>query len=313
MIEPYLDDLERRIDVETEQRLYEEWVDFTEGRFDGPIFSPKRAQPAPPGLEWPKVLINEAIADFDKMALQQFRTCSEALAKGTGALLCVRSNYGTSIIPCLFGVELFLMDDEENTLPTSWPLNDLDKIQALVDAGVPDLRQSLAAKTLEMAERFEAIRRTYPKIGRWVHHYHPDLQGPTDIVEVLWGSRLFLDVVDRPDLVRDFLALITETYTRFLRAWLDIVPFADGHQVHWSLMHAGHIMLRDDSAMNLSPAMFEEFVRPYDQRLLDEFGGGAVHFCGRGDHYIASMCRMRGLHAIAMSVTLQPNEVRSGG
>lgn len=67
------------------------------------------------------------------------------------------------------------------------------------------------------------------------------------------------------------------------------------------MMHEGVIMLRDDSAMNLSPAMFEEFVKPYDQRLLDAFGGGAIHFCGRGDHYIDSMCAMPGMHAIAMS------------
>lgn len=38
-----------------------------------------------------------------------------------------------------------------------------------------------------------------------------------------------------------------------------------------------------------------------DQRLLDEFGGGAIHFCGRGSHYIAHMARLHGLHAIAMS------------
>ena len=60
-------------------------------------------------------------------------------------------------------------------------------------------------------------------------------------------------------------------------------------------------MVRDDSAMNLSPDMFNEFVRPYDQRLLDELGGGAAHFCGRGDHFIASMSELNGLHAIHMS------------
>ena len=58
------------------------------------------------------------------------------------------------------------------------------------------------------------------------------------------------------------------------------------------------IMLRDDSAMNVSGGLFEEFVRPYDQRLLDEFGGGAIHFCGRGDHYIGRMSRMQGLRAV---------------
>jgi hypothetical protein len=47
--------------------------------------------------------------------------------------------------------------------------------------------------------------------------------------------------------------------------------------------------------------MFDEFIRPYDQELLNTHGGGAVHFCGRGDHYIESCCRMDNLHAIAMS------------
>ena len=47
--------------------------------------------------------------------------------------------------------------------------------------------------------------------------------------------------------------------------------------------------------------MFDEFIRPYDQRVLTEFGGGAIHFCGRGEHFIASMGEVEGLHAIAMS------------
>ena len=53
--------------------------------------------------------------------------------------------------------------------------------------------------------------------------------------------------------------------------------------------------------MNLSPEMFEEFVEPYDQRLLDEFNGGVIHFCGKGDHYSYRFPEMNGLHAINMS------------
>jgi hypothetical protein len=306
MIETYLDDLEARIDPAVEQQLHTDWLDFTEGRFDGDLFVAKRPRPSPPGVEWPTVSVNAAIADFDQMALQQFQTCSNMLADASGRLLCVRSNYGTSILPSMFGVELFVMDDETDTLPTSWPIADLDRIRAIVDAGPPDIddvaaSDTLAGRTLQMAERFAGIKRRYPKIGRWVHFYHPDLQGPMDVCEVIWGSGLFVDIVDRPDLVHGLLDVLTETYERFLRRWASILPFADGPQAHWSLMHAGKIMLRDDSAMNLSPAMFEEFIKPYDQRLLDGFGGGAIHFCGRGDHYIESMCRMPGMHAIAMS------------
>ena len=60
-------------------------------------------------------------------------------------------------------------------------------------------------------------------------------------------------------------------------------------------------MIRDDSAMNLSPNMFVEFVRPYDQKLLSAFGGGAINFCGRGDHFIEHASQMKGLYAIHMS------------
>jgi hypothetical protein len=40
---------------------------------------------------------------------------------------------------------------------------------------------------------------------------------------------------------------------------------------------------------------------PYDKRLLDTFGGGAVHFCGRGDHYIPDLCSLEGVYGINMS------------
>jgi uroporphyrinogen-III decarboxylase len=76
------------------------------------------------------------------------------------------------------------------------------------------------------------------------------------------------------------------------------------------MLHRGGIMLRDDSAMNLSPQMFERFVRPYDQRLLDEFGGGAIHFCGKGDHYISRLSEMQNLHSIHMTEP-QHNEMET--
>ncbi len=60
-------------------------------------------------------------------------------------------------------------------------------------------------------------------------------------------------------------------------------------------------MLRDDSAMNLSPRMFERFIMPYDARLLSTYGGGALHFCGRGDHYIRWAFEMPGLTAVNLS------------
>jgi len=296
-----LDDLEERLDPVEENRLMQQWRGFLDGRFEGDIFSPRRTRRSAPRLDWPHVSVNAALEDFDAMALQQFGAVSSALAEGSGAALNVRCNYGSSIVPLLFGVKVFVMGEAFDTLPTSEPLNDIAGIKHLLDAGVPDLNTGYGAQVFEMAHRFVEIADQYPSIGRHVQIYHPDCQGPMDICEVVWGSTLFSALYEAPEVVKQFLDLATETYAEFLRAWIEIVPFREGYNAHWGYVHPGNIMLRQDSAMNLSPAMFDEFVRPYDQRLLHEFGGGAVHFCGRGDHYMPSMTDMEGVYAIHMS------------
>jgi hypothetical protein len=45
---------------------------------------------------------------------------------------------------------------------------------------------------------------------------------------------------------------------------------------------------------------YEEFVKPYDQSLLDEFGG-CIHFCGRGNAFTRSMLESRRLYGINSS------------
>ncbi|MBA4386763.1 MAG: hypothetical protein C0404_02210 [Verrucomicrobia bacterium] len=302
MIEKYLDDLESRIDPDVEEALISGWKDFSDGKFKGGFFVAQRTKKIPSRIKWPQVTVNEALDDVTMMAIQQLATCSRALADGSGALMCVRSNYGTGILPSVFGADIFLMDAELNTLPTSLPLHgDRAKIEGLIERGIPDLRGGYGKRTFDAGEYFQAMFASYPKISRYVKIYHPDLQGPMDVCELLWGSSIFLDIVDHPELVKSFLSLVTETYAAFMVEWNKIAPLAADYSVHWSLMHKGTVMLRDDSAMNFSPDMFDEFIRPYDQRLLNMFGGGAIHFCGKGDHYIHLVGQMTGVHAVAMS------------
>jgi hypothetical protein len=146
------------------------------------------------------------------------------------------------------------------------------------------------------------IKRRYPKIGKYMFVYHPDFQGPMDLLELLWGSEIFTAFVDEPQVVHRLLAQITDFYAAALHRWQSIVPnFDPALSCHWGHLQPGQIMLRDDSAMNLSPDYFQEFIRPYDQILLEAFGGGAMHACGRVDHYTPYLASMRGLKAFNMS------------
>ncbi len=312
MIEKYLQDLECRIDSQVEESLFEQWRAFADGECTEEIFSPQRPRPSPPSVEWPHVLVNDALEDFEAMALQQLELCSKALAEGSGALLAVRCNYGTGILPSLFGGERFLMDRDIDTLPACRPLEGGARaVKRLVDQGVPNLNAGQGETALRMGQYFVQLLKDCPRLARYVHLYHPDLQGPMNICEMLWGSALYLDLYDKPDLVRAFLSLITETYIRFMRRWDETVcsvpvrayqetphGVTTNHGVHWSMLHRGRIMVRNDASTNLSPAMYDDFARLFDQRLLDELGGGAIHFCGRGDHLIAKFSELSGLHAI---------------
>jgi len=322
MIETLLKDLEQRIDPQVEGELLEQWKAFADGRIADGVFSPKRPKPVPPSVAWPHVLVNDALREPELMVVQQLETCSKALAEGSGALLAVRCNYGTAILPSLFGAEIFLMDRAIDTLPACRPLEGgAEAVKRLLDRGVPDLEAGQGEIVFRVGTYFQQLLGEFPQLAEYVYLYHPDLQGPMNACEMLWGSSLYVDFYDQPDLIKDFLSLITETYIRFMRRWNEVVarpaslvaresspvpPFEPratsderrGYAVHWSMLHRGRIMVRNDAATNFSPAMYDEFVRPCDQRLLDELGSGAIHFCGRGDHLIEKIGGLKGLHAV---------------
>ncbi len=296
-----LADIESRLDTDEEMRNEREWLAFVNDEFEGDFFTPSNRTPRPPRFEWPKPTTNQAIADTNAMIVSQFSAVSQCIAEGHNKHGCVRCNYGTGIMPTLFGCDLFLMDEATNTLPAAIPFNSTDTVRALVDAGVPDIRNGLGAKVFETAERFKEEMAKYPKIQRYVSLIHPDCQGPIDIIEVVWGSEFFYAISDDVKLFRDFLGVVVETYVAFMREWYRIVPRDGDISAHWWMLHKGALMLRNDSLMNLSPAFYAEHIRPADQRLFDEFGGGVIHFCGRGDHFIEPMSQIRGLTGINLS------------
>ena len=302
MIDRYLADLEKRLEPEQELALEQAWICFADGcQSDGP-FNPPGRRPAPPACHWPEININDAIIDDDLMLLSQFKMCSDQLASGSQWLLSVRTNYGVGIVPSFFGSEPFIMPRDMNCLPNVKPLSGGSQtINRLVSGPLPSLDQGYGPQIFRIADRFLEIRRRYPNIGRFIRMDHPDGQGPFDIVELLWGSDVFYALYDDGDLVHALLDHICSFYSTFFDRWFKTVPPTDAYHAYFGRLHRGLITLRDDSAMNLSPAMCREFVHPYDARLLDHFGGGAIHFCGRGDHYIADMVQAAGLSAIDLS------------
>ena len=297
----YFEDVEARIDPEQEKRIAAEWEDFCALKCREEFFSPRRT-PAPTRIEWPKVLINQAFIDTDLMIYSQLKTVSDMLASGSGLLLSVRSNYGTGIIPSMFGTEIFFLPDEADTLPGPRHLEDgVEGLRALTQERHWDYAAGLAPKVFEFGRRWQEAASPYPNVSRHVYLYNPDLQGPFALVDALAGSELYYALYDEPELVHDALDFMTEVYLDFTRRWQAMFPpYGRGFSVEWGLLHRGLTVLRNDAIVNLSESMYREFAMPYDARIFGALGG-CMHFCGRGDHYIDAACEIEGLSGINLS------------
>ena len=296
-----LEDLEQRLDPAVENDFERQWETFLCGRFDGDLFTPHRVSVTAPDIPLPEIHINDAINDVELMLLSQLSDASLALSTRT-ANPCIRANYGTGILSSLFGAELYVMPRDMHTLPTTRQFDSSDRIRALLDHGIPSLTGGLGQRVFDFAELCLEAFAPYPLVQKYVEVYHPDVQGPLDIAELMWGGDMFYAMYDEPELVHDLLDLISNTYIAFLEKWFRLYPDHERINCHWNhLRFSGHILLRNDSAMNLTPQFYEEYALPYDARLLAHFGGGAVHFCGRGDHYIDKLCTIPQLTGINMT------------
>ena len=297
----YLDDLQRRIRPDDENRLTDSWLSFADCKPSEGFFAPSRSM-SPSAISWPDININDCIDSIDLMIYQQLKTVSDTLASGAGELLSIRPNYGTGIIPSMYGAEIFVMPAETNTLPGARPLpGAMNAVKNILEKQEMDFSKKLAGKVFNFAERWLEISRPYAEISRYVRMYNPDLQGPLPLVELLWGSGVYLDIFDESETVNAALDFFTYVIIAFLKKFHALCPPFDAeHSIEWGLLHRGKIIIRNDAAMNISGNMYKEFVMPRDQQIINIFGGG-IHFCGKGDHYIGHISDIEGISTFNMS------------
>jgi hypothetical protein len=293
----YLAKFDRLVDPEhyaRVQRRYETvfaWQDMDELPYVWAEFPPV------PDSDWPEYPYNDTFVDREKMLLSQLRQPFLHLQAHDDHPLAIRTNYGTVILPSILGARYQLT---ETSLPWAHHLPDRDAIRRLVDADIPDLHSGLGGTCLDTAAYYREALAPYAALASHVRIYHPDLQGPFDVAHLLWGPDIFLALYDDPALVHALLDLVVRTYIAWLTLWKEQLGEGNDFTAHWSILMRGGAMLRDDTPVMLSRAQYEAFVKPYDQRVLDAFGG-CIHFCGRGDHWISSMTTSRNLYGVNLS------------
>lgn len=243
--------------------------------------------------EWPAYNFKEIFDDRDKMLLNELKLVYCAAKLKDDSLYGIRANYGTAIIASIFGCPVHTF---EKMLPCGTAVGDINKIMKIVESGVPDIYTGICRKALETVSYFRHVLGDYPILNKYVGSFLLDIQGTFDNASIIWGSDIFLGVIDEPELVQQLMGVIAKTIKEVVlehrkRDGVDV------HEDQGFIRFMGGICLRNDSCINLSGEMYEQYVKPYDQSLLDEFTGN-IHFCGKAHQWWERLMNMKGLKAI---------------
>ena len=121
---PYLDDLEARNFTRNRSSVSRLTGRTSRGAISPARYSDRGREPNPPRIKWQPVCVNDAFRDPELMIYSQLKGVSDTLASGSGLLLSVRANYGTGIIPSMFGAEILSLPDSADMLRGAQPLPD---------------------------------------------------------------------------------------------------------------------------------------------------------------------------------------------
>lgn len=241
-----------------------------------------------PIKDFSRFSIEEIHQSVEKMAYNELVGVLPSVEIKNGGIPMIRANYGVGILPSAFGLK-------NRIVAGNMPWVDAvgaEGAKRILDKGVPDFTDEMSVKVIDTYAFYNQVLSDYPKCKEAIKIYHPDYQGPFDAVELIYGSDVYLDLYDDPDLVCDLISLVNKTYLAGMKKIMPYLNDKIGDCIgQWQFVFPGNVLLRNDSTVNLSPNMYNEFVRPYDDQLLSEFGGGSMHFCGRADQWIFEMAK----------------------
>ncbi len=236
--------------------------------------------------------MEEIHESIEKMMYNELIGVLPAIEIESDRLPMIRANYGVGILPSAFGLKNRIIDG-------NMPWVDCvgkDGVKKLLSKGVPDFTDGTSARIIDTYAFYGEVFKSYPKCREAIRIYQPDYQGPFDVADLIYGTEIFMDMYDEPELVHDLIALALEAYIVGMNK---IKPYLNDKIedciAQWQLLFPGNILLRNDSAVNVSAVMYDEFICPYDERLLKAFGGGSMHFCGRADQWIFNMAKCDGI------------------
>jgi hypothetical protein len=251
-----------------------------------PFPKSKKIQPFPHGEVFghpEKMLFNELVHAFDTSILLH----SELL---DDLSLTIRANFGTVAIASLFGG---VVEQRENNPPWIRHFETLDEFKTIFERDPLDFSQGICPQITARYQFYRDMLEDYPNLQKCIKIVLPDLQGPLDSLELLRGSEIYSDFVLDPEMIESGLKRMAEAQIGFARYLQQFTTDGkEGFTHQHSVAVKGNILIRNDSAIMISPEMYADQVAPYDELVLKELGGGGIHSCGKIDFNVPEIFKL---------------------
>ena len=130
-----------------------------------------------------------------------------------------------------------------------------------------------------------------------------DTQSPLNIALSLCGvENLFVWMCTDPDYTQEIMNFCTEVLIDWIKVQKKHIGIGlnEGSWPHGIYLPDGFggVSISDDDCTVISADLYQEFVVPYNSKVLKEFGGGTIHFCGTAMHQLENFLLTEGLTGI---------------
>jgi len=245
-----------------------------------PIQQDARFQPYPHSQVFDdpeKMLYNELVHAFDT-SIAYHNQIDDDLP------YTIRPNFGTVIIGSMFGG---IVERRQENPPWIKHFETLDEFKAAMQRDPLDFSQGWCPRVVERYRFYQEVFADFSELEKLIRVVLPDLQGPLDTVEMLRGSDVYVDFYTNPVLLSNAMEKVAEAQVGFAKHLAEyLTDGPDGFSHQHAMMESGNILIRDDSAVMISPQMYREQVALHDEYVLAQLGGGGVHACGKIEHNI---------------------------
>ncbi len=128
-----------------------------------------------------------------------------------------------------------------------------------------------------------------------------DLNSPLSTALQICGYENFLCwMYEEPQAVDDVMAVVTEAFIQWVHCQKQVAGEEKGwsHGLQGVYTPVGGVWLSDDDLVNIGPEHYRRFVVPHYERIFLEFGGGHLHWCGRGVHQYRNIMEMDAVNTV---------------